>query len=102
MNISDWFESAQGVFWIIGKILVIIMSAVTINFVVRYLVTHYFKRESRKINVDPTTFSFVKNAFTFLVVIITGITVIYMIPSRQSSPVSATFSFLLVPEYWLL
>lgn len=88
MNISDWFDSAKDVFWVIGEILVIIMSAVTINFIVRYLVTNYFKRESRHINVDPTTFSFVKNAFTFLVVVVTTISVIYMIPSFKNIAVT--------------
>lgn len=88
MNISDWFDTTKDTFWVIGKIIVVIMSAVTINFVVRFLVTNYFKRESPRINVDPTTFSFVKNAFSFLVVIITFISVVYMIPSFKQIAVT--------------
>lgn len=88
MNISDWFDTTKDTFWVIGKIMVVIMSAVTINFIVRFLVTNYFKRESPRINVDPTTFSFVKNAFSFLVVIITFISVVYMIPSFKQIAVT--------------
>jgi small conductance mechanosensitive channel len=81
MNFIDWLSNARPVFVVVGKIIIVILSASLINFIVRYLVTNYFKRESPRINVDPTTFSFVKNAFSFLVVIVTVITVIYMIPS---------------------
>ncbi len=81
MSIADWFDSSKEIFLVIGKIAIVILSAMTINFIVRYLVTGYFKRESHHINVDPTTFSFVKNAFTFILVIITVITVVYMIPA---------------------
>jgi small conductance mechanosensitive channel len=88
MNIADWFDTTKDTFWVIGKIVVVIMTAITINFVVRYLVTKYFKRESPRINVDPTTFSFVKNAFSFLVVIITFISVVYMIPSFKQIAVT--------------
>ncbi len=80
MWITHWLESNTDTFMIIGKIAIVIISAFTINFVVRFLVHNYFKRESPRINVDPTTYSFVKNAFTFLIVIITTISVIYMIP----------------------
>lgn len=80
MNILHWLDSYKETFWIIGKIAIVIVSAFAINFIVRFLVTSYFKRESPRINVDPTTYSFVKNAFTFLMVVVTIITVIYMIP----------------------
>lgn len=81
MNILKWLDGTKDEFWIVGKIAIVVLSAIVINLVVRYLVTSYFKRESRKINVDPTAYSFVKNAFTFLMVVITVITVIYMIPA---------------------
>lgn len=81
MNIIQWLDSSKDEFWIVGKIVITIVSAFFINFIVRYLVTGYFKRESRHLNVDPTTYSFVKNAFSFLMVVITVITVIYMIPA---------------------
>jgi small conductance mechanosensitive channel len=81
MSIITWLETNKEIFVVIGKIAIVAVSAFVINFVVRYLVTGYFKRESPRINVDPTTYSFVKNAFTFLMVVITLITVIYMIPA---------------------
>jgi small conductance mechanosensitive channel len=81
MNFVQWLDSSKDEFWVIGKIAITIVSAILINFIVRYFVTSYFKRESHKINVDPTTYSFVKNAFTFIMVVITLITVIYMIPA---------------------
>lgn len=84
MHFLEWLDSSKPTFWIIGKIAIVIVSAFAINFIVRYLVTSYFKRESHKINVDPTTYSFVKNAFTFIMVVITAITVIYMIPAFKT------------------
>lgn len=77
----EWIEKYDDYLWIIARIGIVVVSAFAINFIVRYLVTNYFKRESPRINVDPTTFSFVKNAFTFLIIVITGISVIYMIPA---------------------
>lgn len=88
MNIAQWFDSSKDMFWIMAKIAIVIFSAIAINFIVRYLVHSYFKRESPRINVDPTTYSFVKNAFTFLVVVITTISVIYMIPSFKQIAVT--------------
>jgi small-conductance mechanosensitive channel len=81
MSIITWLEANKEIFVVIGKIAIVVVGAFVINFVVRYLVTSYFKKESPRINVDPTTYSFVKNAFTFLMVVITLITVIYMIPA---------------------
>jgi small conductance mechanosensitive channel len=88
MNIQHWFEENREVFWVIGRIAVVIGSAIILNFFVRYFVTSYFKRESPRINVDPTTYSFVKNAFTFLVVVVTSISVIYMIPAFKQIAVT--------------
>ena len=81
MSIVDWLDSSKHTFWVIGKISIVIVSAFVLNFIVRFLVSNYFKRESPRINVDPTTYSFVKNAFTFLIVVVTSITVVYIIPS---------------------
>lgn len=78
---QQWYERYDDYIWVLVRIFIVLVSAFFTNFFGRYLVTNYFKRESPKIKVDPTTYSFVKNAFTFLIVLITVISVIYMIPA---------------------
>lgn len=70
------------------KILVIIIGAFLINKLVRYFVSNYFKRESPRINVDPTAYNFVKNAFTFIIIIFATISIIYSIPTFRQLAVT--------------
>jgi len=81
MIMLHWFQQYEDIFWIILKIAIVIGAGALVNFLIRSLVTSYFKRESSHINVDPTAFSFIKNAFTFIMFIITIFIVIYMIPA---------------------
>jgi len=63
------------------KIAGILVASVLINYLVRTIVSGYFKRESARINVDPTAYNFLKNATTFFIVIIAGLSIIYSIPA---------------------
>lgn len=80
MRNIDWMQ-----FWHdyepVIRIVIILVGAFLINKIVRYLVSSYFRRESPRINVDPTAYSFIKNAFTFIIVIIASISIIYSIPA---------------------
>jgi small-conductance mechanosensitive channel len=70
------------------KIIVIIVSAFVVNKVVRALIGGYFKRESARINVDPTTYNFLKNALTFVIITIAILNIVYVIPAFKEVAVT--------------
>ncbi|MCZ2443972.1 MAG: mechanosensitive ion channel family protein [Flavobacteriales bacterium] len=70
------------------KIAIIIVSAFTLNKLLRTMVSAYFKRESARINVDPTAYNFLKNALTFIIVIFASLSIIYSIPTFKQLAVT--------------
>lgn len=52
------------------------------------MVSAYFKRESARINVDPTAYNFLKNALTFIIVIFASLSIIYSIPTFKQLAVT--------------
>lgn len=70
------------------KIAIIIVSAFILNKLLRAMVSAYFKRESARINVDPTAYNFLKNALTFIIVIFASLSIIYSIPTFKQLAVT--------------
>lgn len=70
------------------KIIIIIVSAVILNKLLRTMISAYFRRESARINVDPTAYNFLKNALTFLIVIFASLSIIYSIPAFKQLAVT--------------
>ncbi len=70
------------------KIAIIILGAVIVNKLLRTMVSAYFRRESARINVDPTAYNFLKNALTFLIVIFASLSIIYSIPAFKQLAVT--------------
>lgn len=62
------------------KIILIIFGSIFINYILRTVVSRYFKRESARINVDPTAYNFLKNAASFIIFLIALLTIVYSIP----------------------
>lgn len=79
----NWLQDSEFIaqYGLYIKIVIIIVGAFIINKLVRYLVSNYFRRESRRINVDPTAYNFVKNAFSFIILIFASLSIIYSIPA---------------------
>lgn len=69
-------------YWI--KVAVIIVSVYIISFILRKLLGLFIKRESIKVNVDPTNFSFIKNSLTFVLYGAGLIAIFYITPSLKS------------------
>lgn len=70
------------------KIAIIIIGAVIVNKLLRTMVSAYFRRESARINVDPTAYNFLKNALTFLIVIFASLSIVYSIPAFKQLAVT--------------
>lgn len=70
------------------KIVIIIIGAIIVNKLLRTMVAAYFRRESARINVDPTAYNFLKNALTFIIVIFASLSIIYSIPAFKQLAVT--------------
>ncbi len=55
-------------YWL--KVAIIIVGAYILTFIFRKLIGFYIKRQSHKIEVDPTNFSFLKNSISFIIYMI--------------------------------
>lgn len=69
-------------YWI--KVAVIIVSVYVISYILRKLLGLYIKKNSVKVNVDPTNFSFLKNSLTFVLYAAGLIAIFYITPSLKS------------------
>ncbi|WP_227006116.1 mechanosensitive ion channel family protein [Marinifilum sp. N1E240] len=69
-------------YWII--ISSILIGAYVLAFVLRKLINLFVKRQSKKVNVDPTNFSFIKNSVSFFVYTGGLIAVFYVTPSLKN------------------
>jgi small-conductance mechanosensitive channel len=70
------------------KIVSIVVIAFILNRFLRVMISAYFKRESARINVDPTAYNFLKNALTFIIVVFASLSVIYSIPAFKQLAVT--------------
>jgi small conductance mechanosensitive channel len=70
------------------KIFFIIAGAFLLNKFVRTTLGRYFKRESARINVDPTAYNFLKNGLTFIIFSIALLNMIYVIPAFKQVAVT--------------
>jgi small-conductance mechanosensitive channel len=70
------------------KIAVIVVGAIVVNKMLRFALNRYFKRESARINVDPTAYNFLKNGVSFLILVIAFLNIIYAIPSFRQLAVT--------------
>lgn len=82
-NIAWWAEYEVPL-----KIAVIVVGAFVLNKMVRFALNRYFKRESARINVDPTAYNFLKNGVSFLILVIAFLNIIYAIPSFRQLAVT--------------
>ncbi len=69
-------------YWI--KILIIVVSVYVLSFIVRRIIGLMVTRQSTKINVDPTNFSFLKNSISFLIFATGLIAIFYITPSLRN------------------
>lgn len=61
-------------------VVIVLAVAAIINLVVRYIMNKIIKRTTKRINVDPTNFSFIKNSIGFIIYFIAIIVIFLKIP----------------------
>lgn len=66
------------------KVAIIIAGAYLLTFIIRQILGVFIKRQSHKINVDATNFSFIKNSISFVIYTSAIITLFYITPSLKS------------------
>ncbi len=69
-------------YWL--KVAIIILAAYSISFIIRKILGLFIKRNSLKVNVDPTNFSFLKNSISFIIFTAGLIAIFYITPSLKS------------------
>jgi len=77
----EWMNYLWGNYQTTLKIFFIVAGASLLNKFVRTTLGRYFKRESARINVDPTAYNFLKNGLTFIIFSIALLNMIYVIPA---------------------
>ncbi|PKQ63068.1 mechanosensitive ion channel protein MscS [Labilibaculum filiforme] len=65
-------------------IIITIISGFLISKLIQFFMTRMLKKASDKLHVDPTNYSFLKNAVSFLIFIIMMIVIFYSIPELKS------------------
>lgn len=83
----NWQELYENYRYVV-RVLLILVGAVLLNYILRSIVSRYFRRESARINVDPTAYNFMKNATTFIVVVVTFFVIVYNIPALEQIAIS--------------
>lgn len=81
--LTDWH------YWL--KVAIIIISVHVITTLIRKMFSHFIKRQSHKINVDPTNFSFIKNSISFIAYTV-GLALIFQITPQLKNLTSAIFA----------
>ncbi|MCU4177047.1 mechanosensitive ion channel family protein [Carboxylicivirga sp. N1Y90] len=69
-------------YWLV--VLAIIVGAQVISTLIRKLLSIFIKRQSRRVNVDPTNFSFLKNSISFVIYTAALIAIFFITPSLKS------------------
>lgn len=70
------------IYWL--KVGIIIICVYSLTFVIRRTIIVFIKRQSKKMNVDPTNFSFIKNSISFIIFTAGLIAIFYITPSLNS------------------
>lgn len=65
-------------------VLAIVVGAQIIVTLIRKLLNIFIKRQSKRVNVDPTNFSFLKNSISFVIYTVALIAIFYITPSLKS------------------
>lgn len=68
-------------YWL--KLFVVVMGVYLLTFIIRKLLGIRIKRQSYKVNVDPTNFSFVKNSISFIIYTVGLVIIFNMTPSLK-------------------
>lgn len=66
------------------SVLVILIIAVVINKVLRYIFNRYLENSATSLNVDPTRYKFLKNALTAIIAVVALVAIFYSIPALSS------------------
>lgn len=61
-------------------VVIVLAAAAIINLVVRFILNKVIKRTTKRINVDPTNFSFIKNSIGFIIYFVAIIVIFLKIP----------------------
>lgn len=69
-------------YWL--QVVVIVLSVYTITFIIRKILSLFIKQKSKKVNVDPTNFSFLKNSISFIIYSLGLIAIFYITPSLKT------------------
>lgn len=72
----------NSIYWL--KVGIIIICVYSLTFVIRRTISFFIKRQSKKMNVDPTNFSFIKNSISFIIFTAGLIAIFYITPSLNS------------------
>ncbi len=76
-------------YWI--KLLIVIISIYLLSLISRKLIGFFISRQSKRVNVDPTNFSFLKNSISFISFTI-GLIIVFRITPSLSSLTKALFA----------
>lgn len=74
--------------WKIAEYLMVIvisyLIAFLISFIARKIANRIIKNDSKKLRIDPTNYSFLKNSITFIIFLVATIVIFYKIPFLKS------------------
>lgn len=73
------------------KFALVVISVYVLSFITRKIIGFFVSRQSKRVNVDPTNFSFLKNSISFIFLAI-GLVVIFKITPALSDFTSAIFA----------
>lgn len=69
-------------YWL--KFSIIVVSVYVLSFIIRKILSLFIKKQSKKVNVDPTNFSFLKNSISFILYTLGLIAIFYITPQLKS------------------
>lgn len=70
------------IYWL--KVGIIVVSVYLLTFITRKIIGLFIHKQSKKVNVDPTNFSFLKNSISFIIYTTGLIAIFYITPSLKT------------------
>ncbi len=87
--INNFIGNVNWSYWL--QVIIVIASAYLLTFSMRKVIGFTINRQSKKVNVDPTNFSFIKNSISFIIYTI-GLIVIFRITPSLKEFTKAIFA----------
>jgi small-conductance mechanosensitive channel len=79
-NFSEFFREYRLIFIVV----LIIVSAIVVARVIRFLLKRYLDDASEKLKIDPTRYKFYRNAIDVVIYMLAGFAIIYSIPQLRT------------------